>query len=76
MRTATFRKVNFTISLTQSYGRYMIEADYKGKHIRVATTDSSAWDWINDDSNKEKHNDAKRHCYNMIVREYEKIYKY
>lgn len=68
---ATFRKVNFTMRRGNGYGQYIIEAHYRGKDIKVHTTDSEAWDWINDDSNKEKHQEALRHCYYKIVEAYE-----
>lgn len=70
---ATFRKVNFEMVRTSSYGYYKIIATYKGKKIEVITTDSEAFDYYNDDSNKEKHQDAKRHCYNKIVEAYNNL---
>ncbi len=69
---ATFRKVSFYMKRAGGYGQYKIIADnYKGKRIEVHTTDSEAWDYINDDSNKEKHMDALRHCYHKIREAYE-----
>ncbi len=70
---ATFRKVNFEMRRGNGYGQYVIEARYRGQNIKVRTTDSEAWDWINDDSNKEKHNDARRHCYLKIVEAYNNL---
>ena len=70
---ATFRKVKFEMKRGYGYGQYFIEAFYKGKNIKVHTTDSEAWDWINDDSNKEKHQDALRHCYTKIVEAYNNL---
>lgn len=67
---ATFRKVKFTMNRGNGYGQYIIEARYRGKDIKAYTTDSEAWDWLNDDSNKEKHQDALRHCYYKIVQAY------
>lgn len=72
-RTATFRKVEFTMSRGYGYGQYYIEARYRGKDIKVHTTNSEAWDWIKDDSNKEKHQDAKRYCYYQIVEAYNNL---
>jgi hypothetical protein len=71
---AKFRNVEFTMSMASGYGSYYIHATYKGKDLKVMTHDSEAWDWWNDDSNKVKHMDAKRHCYTMIVLEYERLY--
>lgn len=70
MKYGKFRKIEFSVSHTHSYGRYIIDANYRGKHIRVSTTDSEAWDWLDDDSDKEKHRDALRHCYNKITAAY------
>ena len=72
MKTGNFRKVNFGMEKMSSYGHYQIVANYRGKQIKVVTTDSESWDWLDDDDNIEKHNDARRHCYMMIVSEYEK----
>lgn len=70
---ATFRKVKFEMARGNGYGQYYILATYKGKAIKVHTTDSEAWDYLNDDSNKEKHNDARRHCYTKIVEAYNNL---
>lgn len=69
----SFYGVEFNMNRTSSYGRYIIEADYKGKHIKAETTDSEAYDWYNDDSNKEKHRDALRHCYYKVRDAYENM---
>ena len=70
---ANFRKVNFEMTRGNGYGQYFIIATYRGKSIKVHTTDSEAWDYINDDSNKEKHKYALRHCYNKIVTAYNNL---
>lgn len=67
---ATFRKVNLEISKTNGYGQYIIKANYKGEQVKAHTTDSECFDWLNDDSDKEKHQEAKRHAYNKIVEAY------
>lgn len=67
---AQFRKIEFTINRTSIYGHYRIESNYKGVNINVITTDSEAYDYINDESNREKHRDALRHCYYKIVEAY------
>jgi hypothetical protein len=63
----SFRKVKFTMERSSGYGQYIIKGSYKGKDIKVHTTDSEAWDWFNDDSNPKKHMEAKRHCYTKII---------
>jgi len=70
---AKFRKVEFDMCRGNGYGQYYITAKYKGKYIKVHTTNSEAYDWYNDDSNKEMHKDALRYCYSKIVNEYERI---
>jgi len=70
---ANFRKVSFEMKRCNGYGQYLIEATYKGKILTVHTTNSEAWDYINDISNKEKHNEALRYCYYQIVNAYENM---
>lgn len=74
MKTGTFRKVKFEISRMSGYGHYLITATYKGKEVKAVTTDSEAWDWIDDDSNKYMHDLARKHCYYAIVKSYELYY--
>lgn len=71
MKTGKFRKVNFSISRGNGYGQYIIEATYRGKQVKAHSTDSEAFDFIDDESNMEKHRDALRHCYYKIVSAYE-----
>lgn len=74
---ATFRKVNFEMVRGNGYGQYIIEASYKGKEIKAHTTNSEAWDWLNNEGftkeEKEKHRDALRHCYFKIVEAYNNL---
>lgn len=72
MKTGKFRNVNFSIEKMSGYGHYKITATYRGMDIVLVTTDSQAWDWIDDDSDTKKHNDARRRCYAMIVSEYKR----
>lgn len=76
MKRGTFRKVSFTMDLYHIYGHYVIKANYRGKKIKTITTDSEAWDWIDDESNKKKYNEARKHCYNKIVSSYKAIYSW
>lgn len=71
---ATFRKVNLEITKTSGYGQYIVSATYRGKDIKVHTTDSEIFDWLDDDGNKEKHQNAKRAAYGLVVRAYENQY--
>jgi hypothetical protein len=69
----TFRKVELNISLAPGYGKYYITATYKGEAIKVDTTNSECFDWLNDASNKVKHQAAKKYAYNTIVNAYKNI---
>lgn len=68
---AKFRKVELSIRRGNGYGQYVISANYKGKYIEASTTDSECFDCLEDDSNREKHQEAKRHAYYKIVSAYE-----
>lgn len=70
---ASFRKVKFTMVRGSGYGQYEILSKYKGTSVKAHTTDSEAYDWFDDESNKEKHMAAKRHCYAKIVQSYENL---
>lgn len=74
MKIGSFRNVNFTIEKTSMYGHYKIKATYKGKYIDTITTDSEAYDWIDDYSDKYMYQYARRHCYNKIVSKYNATY--
>ena len=63
----TFRKVKLEIARGNGYGQYIVIAQYKGKLIHAHTTDSETFDWLNDDSDKVKHQEAKRYAYSLIV---------
>ena len=67
---AKFRKVEMEIS-RRGQGNYIIYANYKGRKIKAYTNDSECYDWLEDDSNKEMHMEAKRHAYYKIVAAYE-----
>ena len=41
-----------------------------GRDVVVYTTDSECFDWLNDDSNKEKHLQVKRHAYSKVVEQF------
>ena len=64
---ANFRKLNLEISRGNGYGQYYVSCVYKGKNIKVHTTNSECFDYLEDDSNKVKHLEAKQYAYNLIV---------
>lgn len=71
MKTAKFRKVEMTVSRARGYGSYVITANYRGKDISVHTHDSELFDYIDDDSNLEKHKWARRKAYYLIKSMYD-----
>ncbi len=68
-----YRKVHFIMQRGNGYGLYNIVANYKGKDIITITHDSEAWDYLDDDVNKEKQLEARKHCYYKIVSMYEHL---
>lgn len=66
MKYGRFRGVDFSIGHTHSYGRYVITATYHGKEVKAYTTNSMAYDYVDDDSDQAEYNAARRHCYNCI----------
>jgi hypothetical protein len=67
---AKFRNVEFKMTRGNGYGQYIISAKYKGVDINVHTTNSQAFDWCEDESNKSKNNEARKYCYTMIKNQY------
>jgi hypothetical protein len=68
---ARFRKIELKIEKTHLYGRYYVSAKYKGQEIKTMISNSECYDWLNDESNKEKHQEAKRYAYKAIVSKYQ-----
>ena len=59
-------KTNYQITEQQikrgnGYGQYIITGIVDGVEVKTITTDSEAFDWFNDDSNEEKHEEAVNH---------------
>jgi len=64
---AKFRKTELFIRRGNGYGQYVIHATYKGRELKVHTTNSECYDWLEDDSNKIKHKEAKRYAYSAVI---------
>lgn len=56
-------------------GHYIISANYRGREITVLTNNSEAWDWLDDDNNMKKHQEAKRYCYNQVREKWEVLHE-
>lgn len=74
-KKGTFENVEFEMIQGDGYYNYCIIARYRGKDIKVHTSDSKVWDYVDDDSNEEKYNEARRYCYNKIVEAYRNLYE-
>jgi hypothetical protein len=66
MKTAKFRKTEMTMR-SIGYGQYIIEATYRGKNVKVRTNDSETYDWLDDDSDRVRYNDARKSAYTLIT---------
>jgi len=53
---------NITIKRTSSYGHYMIQGEVNGIEVKALTTDSEAFDYLNDEDYTEKQEEAIAHC--------------
>ena len=71
---AKFRKLNIEIKSSYGYGQYQIVCIYKKQLIKVHTTNSECYDYLEDDSNKVKHLEAKQYAYSIIVNKYNNCY--
>lgn len=71
-KAGSYNNLIFKMEKTNSYGCYLITGRYRGKEIKAFTTDSQAWDWLDDDSDKDKRDAARLHCYVMIRDEYDR----
>lgn len=73
-KNGAFRKVKFTITRLAGYGRYQLDAKYRGKNISIFVNDASIWDDIDDEENKEERRYALKSAYGRIVNEYRRMY--
>lgn len=71
MKRGVYRQVEFSMERMQGYGHYKIISVYRGKLIKVMTTDSMIWDYLDDSSDKELHMEAKKACYQKIRQKWE-----
>ena len=49
---------NQAIKRANGYGQYIVSGNVNGVDVTTRTTNSEAFDWFDDDSNEEKHQDA------------------
>lgn len=70
MKHGTFRNVKFTIRPLAMHGWYVINATYKGMKVRVKTSNSEIYDYVDNDSDRAMRDYARRNCYVLISMEY------
>jgi hypothetical protein len=61
---------NISIQKTTRYGHFELSGMVNGKSIKIITTNSEAFDWLNDDENEEKHLEAIAYCERMLEMAY------
>lgn len=61
------------IARTSQYGHYRITGMVNGIEVSAITTDSEAFDYLNDEDNQEKHEQALAHCEMKLELAYENL---
>lgn len=61
------------IERTRSYGHYRITGIVNGIEVSAITTDSEAFDYLNDEDNEYKSAMALAHCECKLIQAYENI---
>ena len=61
------------IKRASGYGQYYVTAVVNGESIKAHTTNSEAFDWFYDDSDEEKHIDARSYVWSLALRTYENL---
>lgn len=61
------------IKRTSSYGRYIITGEVNGIEVKVSTTDSEAFDYLNNEDYPEKQAQAIEHCECKLVESFQNL---
>ena len=56
-----------SIKRTSSYGHYRINGLVNGTEVSCITTDSEAFDYLNDEEYPEKQEEAEAHCERKLI---------
>lgn len=67
------KTTEITIKGTKYYGHYRITGVVNGTQVSCITTDSEAFDYLNDEDNQEKHEQALAHCVMQLELAYENL---
>ena len=67
------KTTEIAIKRTSQYGHYRIMGVVNGTEVSCITTDSEAFDYINDEVNQEKHEQALAHCAMKLELAYENL---
>lgn len=62
-----------TIKRTKSYGHYRVTGTINGTEVSCITTDSEAFDYLNDEDYPEKQAAAQAHCELLLTITYENL---
>jgi hypothetical protein len=61
------------IERTSSYGHYRVTGVVEGREVSCITTNSEAFDYLNDDEDAEKQAEAQAHCQMILELTYENL---
>ena len=64
---------NVKISRTSSYGHYRVTGEVEGTEVSCITTDSEAFDYLNDYDDAEKQAAAQDHCEMILELTYQNL---
>lgn len=67
------KALDIQIKRTSSYGRYIVTGTINGIELTAATTDSEAFDYLNDDDYPEKQAKAIAHCEFLLTEKYDQL---
>lgn len=67
------KKTEIKIERTRSYGHYKVTGIVNGIEVSAITTDSQAFDYLNDENNEEKREKALLHCITKLELAYENL---
>lgn len=67
------KTIEIRIERTKSYGHYRVTGIVNGIEVSAITTDSEAFDYLNDEDNEYKSAMALAHCKCKLIQAYENL---